>query len=433
MSRSGALLLLALLLAACGQSQAQDPKKPAPEVKSFPVTVAKAEARSVQRSVETIGSLLAWHEVQVKSEIQGTLARLFVDLGDRVPAGKILAELDKREARLAIEQAEADLLGSREALARARAGVEASRANLTRTRAQQATLQADVHKAQAQLEWARLEFERNRQLLAKELIAARDVDNARTQNQVAEAQLRVAETTLNQHPDQVRVAEAQLESDVAALKVAEAQVKQREPALGLARKRLTDTTVQAPLAGFVARRHVSAGEFVKENTALFTLVVADPLKYTGTISERFAPELRPGQAIELAVDAFPGRTFGGQVTRIAPTVDVQTRTLGLEARVPNSDGRLKPGFFAKGFVLTRKEEGVAFVPADSVTYFVGLTKVFVVTDGKVHERQVRTGIREGGWVEILQGVQPGETVATGNLSQLFNGAPVTIVSGKATR
>ena len=180
----------------------------------------------------------------------------------------------------------------------------------------------------------------------------------------------------------------------------------------------------------MARRHVSAGEYVKENSVLFTLVVADPLKYTGSIPERFAPEVRPGQPLQLSVEAFPGRTFGGQVTRAAPAVDVQTRTLSLEGRVPNSDGRLKPGFFAKGVVFTRKEEGVAFVPADSVTYFVGLTKVFVVADGKVQERQVRTGTREAGWVEIAEGVKPGETVVTGNLSQLFNGAPVTVVSGK---
>lgn len=428
----GSALLLALLLAACGQSQAQDPKKKGPaEIKPFPVTVAKVEARPVQRSVETIGSLLAWEEVQVKSELPGTLARLRADLGDRVTSGGILAEFDKREAQLAADQAEADLLAARETLVRARATADASRANLTRVKEQLATLQADVARARAQLGWAALELERSRQLLAKELIAARDVDNARTQHQVAVAQLQMAQTAVNQHPDQVRIAQAQLESDLAAFKVAEAQVKQREAGLGLARKRLGDTTVSAPLAGVVARRHVSAGEYVRENAVLFTLVVSDPLKYTGTIPERFAPEVRPGQAVQVSVEAFPGRAFAGQVTRVAPAVDVQTRSLSLEARVSNADGQLRPGFFAKGMVLTRKQEGVAFVPADAVTYFVGITKLFVVADGKAQERQVRTGTREAGWVEIMEGVKPGETVATGNLSQLFNGAPVTVVRGKA--
>lgn len=427
---TGFALLLALLLAACGQSQAQDPKKRGPEVKPVPVTVARVEARSVQRSVETVGSLLAWEEVPVKSEFAGTLARLSADLGDHVTAGAVLAEFDKREARLATNQAEADLLAAREALARGRAAVDASQANLARVRDQLTTLQADVARARAQIEWATLELERTRQLLARELIAARDLDNARTQHQVAAAQLRMSESALNQHPDQVRIAQAQLESDGAALKVAEAQVKQREAALDLARKRLADTTVRAPLSGLIARRHVSVGEYVRDSAALFTLVVADPLKYTGTIPERFAPEVRPGQPVQLSVEAFPDRSFGGQVTRVSPAVEVQTRTLTLEARVPNPNGRLRPGFFAKGAVLTRKEDGVAFVPAEAVTYFVGISKVFVVADGKAQERQIRTGARQGGWVEILEGVKPGETVATGNLSQLFNGAPVSVTSGK---
>ncbi|MEK7362399.1 MAG: efflux RND transporter periplasmic adaptor subunit, partial [candidate division NC10 bacterium] len=204
-------------------------------------------------------------------------------------------------------------------------------------------------------------------------------------------------------------------------------IKQREATLGLAQKRMGDTTLRAPLAALVARRHVSAGEFIKENVPLFTLVVADPLKYTGTVSERYAPELRGGQALELTVEAYPGQTFSGQVTRVAPAVEVQTRSLSLEARVPNADGRLRPGFFAKGSVLTRRDQAVTFVPAEAVTYFVGITKVFVVTDGKAEERLVKPGARQGGWVEILQGVKAGEAVATTNLPQLFNGAPVTVV------
>lgn len=428
MRRVLSLLAVSVLLWGCGQSQAQDPKKKeAAERKPLPVTVARVETRAVQRRVETVGSLLAWEELQVKSELAGTLARLLVDLGDRVAAGAVLAEFDKREARLTTEQTEADLLAVRESLARARAATESSRANLTRVQDQQATLQAEVARARAQIEWAGLELERSRQLLARELIATRDVDNARTLHQVALAQLRMTETALNQHPDQVRIAQAQLDSDLAALKVAEAQIKQREATLGLAQKRMGDTTVRAPLAGLVARRHVSAGEYLKENAPLFTLVVADPLKYTGTVPERYAPELRVGQTLQLTVEAHPGQTFSGQATRVAPAVDVQTRSLSLEARVPNTDGRLRPGFFAKGAVLTRREEAVTFVPAEAVTYFVGITKVFVVSDGKAQERLVKAGSRQGGWIEILGGVKVGEAVATTNLAQLFNGAPVTVV------
>ncbi len=372
MKRAGWALLLALLLTACGQSQAQDPKrKEQAEPKPLPVTVARVETRAVQRSVETIGSLLAWEESQVKAEVAGTVDKLFADLGDRVKLGQTLATLDAREFILQVQQAEASLRMARETAGRTRAEQEEAKANA----------------------------ERAEELYGRELIAAQERDRWRTQYRVTQA--------LAQSSD--------------------ADIQRMEAALGVARKKLQDATIRAPIGSAVAKRHVNVGEFVKDGTALFSLVVADPLKYAGTVTERYAPELRGGQALQLTVEAYPGQTFSGQVTRVAPAVEVQTRNLSLEARVPNPDGRLRPGFFAKGSVLTRKDEAVAFVPAEAITYFVGINKVFVVFNGKVQERLVKPGARQGGWVEIVEGVKTGEVVATTNLPQLFHGASVTVV------
>ena len=428
-----ALLLLIAALPACSKSDAQGPaaSKGAPAaIKPIPVTVAKAEGREVQRSVETVGSLLPWQESQVKTEQPGTIARLFADLGDSVGRGKVLAEYDAREFELAVAQAEADLLSTRQSLARSRAAVQAGEASLRRAKDNLAALEAEVARNRSQVEWAKSELERSQELYRRELIAARDVDNARNLYNVAAAQLAVAQNGLAQHPDQVRIAEAQLASERAALRVAEAEVARRDAALGIVKKRLGDTTVRAPFAGVIAKRLVNAGEYVKENTPVFTLVALDPLKYTGTVPERFAPELRVGQRIELSVEAYPGQAFPGQVTRLSPAVEVQTRSLALEGRVGNADGKLRPGFFTKGVVRTRKDPSVAFVPAEAVVYFVGISKVFVVADGKVEERQVKAGVRQGAWVEIAGGVKPGERVAASNLTQLFDGAPVTLVDAK---
>jgi RND family efflux transporter MFP subunit len=445
--RRAVLALLAVgLLAwtACGKSDAQAPAAPqgkaapgkaapsaAQPVKPIVVNVARAESREVQRSVETIGSLLALDEVVVKTEQPGTVAKLFADLGDRVTRGQILAEYDAREFQLAVAQAEADLLSSQQTLDRTRAALRSGEAALRRAGDSLASLEAEVARTKSQVEWTKSELDRNTELWKKELIAARDVDNARYLHNVAQAHMAVAENARSQHPDQVHIAQAQVESDRAALRVAEAEVARREAALGIFKKRLGDTTVRAPIAGSIARRHLSAGEYVKENTPVFTVVTLDPLKYTGTVPERYVPDLRVGQPLELAVEAYTGRNFPGQVTRLAPAVDVQTRTLALEGRVANPDGRLRPGFFAKGSVLTRKEGSVAFVPADAVISFVGITKVFVVAGGKVEERAVKPGARQGAAVEIVDGVKSGETVAVSNLSQLFNGAPVTVVESRA--
>jgi RND family efflux transporter MFP subunit len=427
-------LLVVCAVAACGKSDAQQaqkkPQAATSAIKPVPITTARAEARDVQRAVETIGSVLAWEDVQVRSEQPGTIARLLVDLGDPVTRGKVLAEYDAREFQLAVRQAEADVLSAQQSLSRTRAAVLASEAALRRAKDNLVTLDAEVARAQSVVEWAKSELERTQELARKELVAARDVDSARNGYNVAAAQLATAQAARSQHPDQVRQAEAQLEADRAALRVADAEVTRREASLGIVTKRLGDTTVRSPMNGVVAKRHMNAGEYVKENTALFTVVALDPLKYTGTVPERYAPELKIGQRIELSVEAYPGQSFAGQVTRISPAVEVQTRSLALEGRVPNPDGRLRPGFFAKGLVMTRKESSVAFVPAEAVLYFVGISKVFVVGDGKVQERQVKAGNRQGTLVEILEGVKPGETVAISNLSQLFNGAPITLVEAR---
>jgi RND family efflux transporter MFP subunit len=434
------LLILMLTVSACNRSQAEAPAKsgnpqgktsgpaaPGPRV-AISVTVGRAESRAVQRAVETSGSLLAWEEVQAKTEQAGTIAKLFVDLGDRVTAGMTLAEYDRREFQLTVEQAQADLSAARESLSRAQATAAASEASLRRVRDNLASLEAEVARAQSQTEWARTELERNQQLFKKEIIAARDVDSARNLYNTAAAQLTMMQTALAQHPDQVRVAEAQLRSDLAAVRAAEAAVKQREAALGIVEKRLGDTTVKASIAGFIARRHVSAGEFVKDNTPLFTIVVINPLKYAGTVPERQAPELKVGQTLRLTVEAYPDKTFVGTVTRLAPAVEVATRTLAVEARVANDTSTLRPGFFAKGNILTREDPSVVVVPADALMNVVGLNKVFVIADGKAQERQVRPGARQGGTLEILQGVKVGETVATSNLPALYNGALVTVVT-----
>jgi RND family efflux transporter MFP subunit len=438
--RACALALLLLSAAACSRSDAEAPAArtggagaPAPAMKPLPITVARAEAREVQRAVETVGSLLAWDDVLVKTEQPGTLARLAVDLGDAVTRGQVLAEYDAREFELAVKQAEADLLSTQQSLSRARASVRAGEATLRRAKDHLVVLEAEVARTRSEVDWAKSEMERSQQLFERAFIAARDVDNARNQHNVALARMAAAIAARDQHPDQVRIAEAQLEADGAALRVAEAEVARREATLGIARKRLGDTTLRAPFAGVIAKRLVNAGEYVKDNTPVFNLVAIDPLKYTGTVPERFAPDVRIGQRIELSVEAYPGRTFAGQVTRVSPAVEVQTRSLALEGRVGNADGRLRPGFFAKGQVLTRKDEAVAFVPAEAVVYFVGISKVFVVGEGTVEERLVKPGARRGAWVEIAEGVRPGETVAVSNLSQLFNGAPVTLLESKIVK
>jgi len=424
---AGHALALALALVAAGctgdTSGAAEQKKP-PAPRALPVTVAPVEARSVERTVDATGSLVAWEEVVLNTAVPGTIARFRADLGDRVQAGQIVAELDPRELRLAADQAEAVAAAARDAVSRSRAQAQAAQAELRQTRGSRATLEAAVNRARAALEETRVNLERNRRLVDQALVAQRDLDVARTQYEAALAQFQITEVELAQHPDRVRVAEAQVDSADSAVRVAEADLRRRQAEAAIAAKKLADATLAAPITGAVARRHVNPGEHVRENTAVLTIVRSDPLKFTGTVAEHAALEVRPGQVVRLRVEPAPGRTFTGRVIRVSPAVDVASRTVLLEAEVPNREGVLKPGLFARGAVVLREDRNVPFVPEAAVSYFSGLTRVFVVAGGTARERAVTVGGVREGRVEVREGVKPGEQVATSGLAQLQDGAPV---------
>jgi RND family efflux transporter MFP subunit len=419
--------LVILAATGCGR---EEPSVPAAKAAVAPermaVTVAPVQARDVERTIETTGSLLAWEEASVNTAVGGTIARLAVDLGDRVQARQVVAQLDTREFTLGVQQAGAALRAARDALTRAQAQADAARANLQQVRDSRKSWEANVRRWKVALEEAQLNLDRSRKLVEGELIAQRDLDAARTQRESVAAQYEAAQVEMGQYPERVRAAEAELRSDLSAVQVAEADIARRQAELGLAEKRLADATLHAPIGGAIARRHVNPGEHVRENVAVFTIVRGDPLKYSGVVSEHAALDIRPGQAVKLEVDPVPGRAFTGRVTRVSPAVDVTNRTVLLEAEIPNPDGLLKPGLFARGAVATRRDVAVPFVPEAAVSTFAGITKIFVVAAGRAQERSVKLGRKQDRMVEVLEGVRPGEQVAISALAQLYNGAAVQV-------
>jgi multidrug efflux pump subunit AcrA (membrane-fusion protein) len=376
----------------------------APGERKIAVSVAKVEGQDVERSVQIVGTLMAQEEVTLGTEVPSTIAKILVDMGDRVQAGQVVIKLDEREARLEVERLSASLQAARESLGRSQQLLESSQAN--------------VERAKAVLADARINLKRFEGLFGEGAISASQRDSAQTQFDVAVASLRSSE--------------AQYESDRAAVKNAEASVVQATAALDIARKRLQDTDVVSPITGFVSKRLVNVGETVKEKTPLMSLVATHALKLQGDVPERFAPQVGVEHAVRVEVEAFPGQTFPGKITRVSPTVDVESRSFRVEASVPNPKSVLKPGFFAKASIVTGTEKNVPFVPEEAVVSFAGIVKVYAIVAGKADERRVKTGMYRDGRVEVLDGVKVGETIATSGLSQLATGTAVTIQTGSGS-
>ncbi|MBI3785183.1 MAG: efflux RND transporter periplasmic adaptor subunit, partial [Deltaproteobacteria bacterium] len=195
---------------------------------------------------------------------------------------------------------------------------------------------------------------------------------------------------------------------------------------------LRHARVESPIDGAIAHRFVSAGEYVRAGSQLFSIVAEDPLKLRGDVPERFAHELEVGQSVQVRIDAFPDSVFTGHLSRISPASNRDNRSVAIETLVDNHERKLKPGFFANAAVVTRTDDRALMVPQEALVTFAGVTKLFVVQDGIAKEREVQTGTRGGnGLVEIVSGIAPGDQVAVTGLTKLENGVAVAIKEAAA--
>ena len=219
------------------------------------------------------------------------------------------------------------------------------------------------------------------------------------------------------------IPEQRLDASEADYKVAEARVRTAEKTLALARKRLRDTRIVSPVNGFVQERFVNPGEYKQAASQLLEVVVVNPLKLRSLVPERFAAVAEIGMPLRVEVEALPGEVFEGTLTRIAARVDHKTRSLRIEAEIPNPNGKLRPGYFAHITGVLGEEEAL-FIPRTGLSRFAGVERVFVVQDNVVTSREVTSGVEEGEWIEIATGLVNGETVAISALNRLADGMTV---------
>ena len=192
----------------------------------------------------------------------------------------------------------------------------------------------------------------------------------------------------------------------------------------MARKQLSDATIVSPLDGIVSLRHVTRGEYIKAETRIVTIVKSNPLRLQAVIPEVAVSSIQLNLPVTLKVDAYPGRSFKGLISRISPALDEKARALTVEAIVDNTSGELKPGLFAKVHLLVDRQSPAVMVPANSLITFAGLTKLFVIQDSRAVERIVKTGIQDGDYIEILEGAKVGERIAIDMVNRLSNGVTV---------
>ncbi len=392
-SRSTCVIFItSLLLSACANKQAE-----VKQDKSGPlqVTATSVHSRQIQRTVDSVGTLFPYDEAIISAEIEGRLDQVNVDLGDTVREGQVMVHISDEEQRYLVAQNEAQLRSALERL-----GLKDEKDRIIDIKQT-----PDMRRAQAELVDAEQRFNRARELRDQGIGTQQDLDQAQARFQVATATL---DATANQARNLIQ------------------EVERFKAVLDLQRKKLRDTTVRAPFNAFVKERQVTVGQFVNSNTPLLTLVKIDPIRLRLEVPERMAPWVNTGQQVEVSVEAFTDRKFTGRISRIAPTVDQQKRTFIVEALIPNPNGQLKPGSYARCRVPTSKMDRVMLVPSKAVNYVLGANKAFVIKDGVIEAREVKIGDHFDQDVEILEGLELGEKIATSELAKLDSGVNVQV-------
>lgn len=424
------------------------------------VTVEQVSRRSINETVSASGKIFPETEVKISSDVSGEIIDLYVKEGDSVVAGQILAKIKPDEYQSLVEQGEASL-------STARAQRQITSSNVQGSSAQIDQLKADRRRLDSQLEVARNAHRRNETLYKDGIISTAEFETSKNTLAAAESALAAAEATL-------KSAESSLSSAKENVRVAEFGINSATARLKELRTSLQKTIITAPVSGIISKLNVEKGERVvgtlqMAGTEMMRIANLHSMEVQVEVSESDILKVSLHDRVDIEVDAYLGRKMLGKVTEIASSASNVGTVAGLNLnsdQVTNfvvkiridpesykdlvSDGRrypFRPGMSASVDIYTHLAENAISVPIVSVTAqenenqkkmkkmeeeegpqkeekkeTIGADAVkeivFVVTGDTVAVREVKTGIQDNNHIEILSGLQEGETVVTGPYSAI---------------
>jgi len=347
------------------RAEAEERERSLPRMEVMRVSRATGET-----ALKLPGTMQAITEAPILARADGYLKRRLVDIGDRVKAGQIVAEIDAPELDQQIRQAEAAIEQSQAAMEQAQASLEQGKAN------------RDLASTTA---------ERWKNLLAKGLVPQQESDQYQAQLVAQNANVQALEKAISAQRSNVAAAKANL---------ARLQEIQNYRA------------VKAPFDGVITVRNVDIGALVSTgNTLLYRVAQTDKLRTYINVPQADANSVHLHQPAVLTVSNFPGRSFNGTVTRTANALDPASRTMLVEVDIPNADGSLMPGTYTEVTLSGPKSNPAIVVPATAVIFRNDGAQLAVVQDdGTLHLQKVTVGRDYGDRVEVLQGVAEGTMI-----------------------
>jgi membrane fusion protein (multidrug efflux system) len=214
---------------------------------------------------------------------------------------------------------------------------------------------------------------------------------------------------------------------------AAAAVEEAEAALAVARELLRDASIEAPIDGTASAALVDPGDYLRNGDHLLTIIDADPIEVEFSIPEEHLARLAIGTQVSVHVPSYPDDRFAGTISYVAPEVSPETHTIHLKARIPNADGRLRPGQFAIVRTVLAVHESATLVPEEAIVSEGAGTCVYLVDGGRAVRREVDLGVRQRDRVEITSGLAGGETVIVSGQMRLRDGMAVQTAASAPAR
>jgi membrane fusion protein (multidrug efflux system) len=269
---------------------------------------------------------------------------------------------------------------------------------------------------------SRIRFEEGQLVKAGQELVELDTDEARANLAVASADFSESRSNFKRAEELDRtksISQSELKQLQSAMEADQARVQ-------AATARLADLTIRAPFDGRVGLRRISAGSLVSPGTIITTLDDLDTIKLDFSLPEVLMAKLKPGLEINATSIAYPDTAFAGKVISIDTRVDPVTRSITIRARIPNAEGLLRPGMLMS-VVLIQEELDALVIPEQSLISEQSRQYVFVINQGRAEKRQVETGRRRPGEVEIVDGLVEGEMIVVEGTQRLQVGSEVEVI------
>lgn len=358
---------------------------PAAGAPKGPIPTAPVESMEDEAALRLTGALAADEKSDVASTSNGIVEEIYVERGSVVEKDAKLIQVDPTDYQNGLDEG--------------LAGVEELKVRLGLANTNEpydVENQPEVKMAKAALDLADVNFKR--------------FENLHQQGALSKAEFDKMQCERNSARERYEQAKHQMRQLYQSYLTALTKIK-------VIRKALADTTVTAPIAGYVSERYVNVGERVTTNpmgqgSKIVTLVKIDPLRLVLTVPQQSADAIKMGQTVSFRVDSLPEKTFTGEIKYVGPSVESISRSMTVEAIVANPDRLLRPGMFASAEVSLPERRTRLWIPAEAVTKQGDVAKVFVVRDGVACAQVISTGDTQNGRIEITSGLKVDEIVVT---------------------